>query len=95
MARMTSRTRATMGRVVAPLGATAALLGTITGCSAAAPEAPAEVVDASYRDGEYQANGPYQSPNGSENIIVAIELENDIVIDVDITVNPNNPTTAN
>ena len=95
MARITSRTRATMGRVAAPLGATAALLGTISGCSAASPEPPAEPVDASYRDGVYQANGPYQSPNGSENIIVVIELEDDIVTDVEITVNPNNPTTAN
>jgi uncharacterized protein with FMN-binding domain len=92
---MTTNGRTTAARIAAPLGATAALLGTLTGCSAAAPEPPAEPVDASYRDGVYQANGPYQSPNGSENIIVAIELDNDIVTDVQITTNPNNPTTAN
>ncbi|MEN9619889.1 MAG: hypothetical protein RL499_82 [Actinomycetota bacterium] len=94
---MTGSTRTTVARIAAPLGATAALLGTLTGCSTAATptEPAAEPVDASYRDGAYQANGPYQSPNGAENIIVAIELENDIVTDVDITVNPNNPTTAN
>jgi uncharacterized protein with FMN-binding domain len=90
---MTGRARTTATRVAAPLGATAALLGTLTGCSTAAE---AEVpVDASYRDGTYQANGTYESPNGSENIIVLIELENDIVTDVEITTNPNNPTTAN
>ncbi len=90
---MTGRARTTAARVAAPIGATAALLGTLTGCSTAAE---AEVpIDASYRDGTYQANGTYESPNGSENIIVLIELENDIVTDVEITTNPNNPTTAN
>lgn len=85
--------RTIMARVAAPLGATAALLSTLTACSTAAEaEAP---VDASYRDGSFQANGTYQSPNGSENIIVVLELQNDIVTDVEITVNPNNPTTAN
>jgi uncharacterized protein with FMN-binding domain len=93
---MTGRARTTAARVAAPIGATAALLGTLTGCSTAAAEADVEVpVDASYRDGTYQANGTYESPNGSENIIVLIELENDIVTDVQITTNPNNPTTAN
>lgn len=91
---MTGRARTTAARVAAPIGATAALLGTLTGCAAATAEAEVPV-DASYRDGTYQANGPYESPNGSENIIVLIELENDIVTDVEITTNPNNPTTAN
>ncbi|MGV3732438.1 MAG: hypothetical protein ACO1N6_03440 [Microcella sp.] len=91
---MTGRARTTAARVAAPIGATAALLGTLTGCSTAAAEAEVPI-DASYRDGTYQANGTYESPNGSENIIVLIELENDIVTDVEITTNPNNPTTAN
>ena len=85
--------RTTMARVAAPVGAAAALLSTLTACSTAAE---AEVpVDASYRDGSFQANGTYQSPNGSENIIVVLELENDIVTGVEVTINPNNPTTAN
>ncbi|MFN4002719.1 hypothetical protein [Microcella sp.] len=88
---LTTSARTTAARIAAPIGATAALLGTLTGCATAA-EAP---VDASYRDGVYQANGTYQSPNGNENIIVVIELADDVVTDVDITVNPNNPTTAN
>ncbi|GAA1734500.1 hypothetical protein GCM10009766_13090 [Microcella frigidaquae] len=93
---MTGRARTTAARVTAPIGATAALLGTLTGCATAAAEAEVQTpVDASYRDGTYQANGTYESPNGSENIIVLIELENDIVTDVEITTNPNNPTTAN
>jgi len=84
--------RTSMARVAAPLGIAAALLSTLTACSTAAE---AEVpIDASYRDGNFQANGSYQSPNGSENIIVALSLENDIVTDVEITTNPNNPTTA-
>lgn len=88
--------RLTAARVAAPLGAAAALIGTLTGCSTAAVEAEVDVpVDASYRDGTYQANGTYQSPNGSENIIVVLELESDRVTDVVITINPNNPTTAN
>lgn len=91
---MSGRARTTAARVAAPIGATAALLGTLTGCSTAAAEAEVPI-DASYRDGTYQANGTYESPNGSENIIVLIELENDIVTDVEITTNPNNPTTAN
>ena len=93
---MTAAVRTNAGRVAVPVGVAAALLSTLTGCSTAAnPELPEKPVNESYRDGLYQANGPYQSPNGSENIIVAIELENDVVVDVDITVSPNNPTTAN
>lgn len=89
---MSSTTRTAAARIVAPVGLAAALLGTLTACSTAAE---AEVaVDASYRDGSFQANGTYQSPNGSENIIVALTLENNIVTEVEITTNPNNPTTA-
>lgn len=90
----TGRARTTTARIAAPIGATAALLGTLTGCSTATAEAEMPV-DASYRDGTFQANGSYESPNGSENIIVALTLENDIVTDVEITTSPNNPTTAN
>jgi uncharacterized protein with FMN-binding domain len=91
---LTTRTRTTAGRIAAPIGAAAALMTTLTGCATAAAEAEVPV-DASYRDGVYQANGNYESPNGSENIIVLVELENDIVTNVEITTNPNNPTTAN
>ncbi len=90
---LTTSARMTAARIAAPIGATVALLGTLTACTTAVEaETP---VDASYRDGSFQANGTYQSPNGSENIIVVLELQNDIVTDVEITVNPNNPTTAN
>lgn len=91
---MTSRTRTRLARAAAPVGAAAALIGTLSGCAAATEPEPEAPVDASYRDGSFQANGTYQSPNGSENIIVVIELENDIVTDVEIITNPNNPTTA-
>jgi uncharacterized protein with FMN-binding domain len=90
---LTTSARTTAARLAAPIGATVALLGTLTACSTAAEaEAP---VDASYRDGSFQANGTYQSLNGSENIIVVLELQDDIVTGVEITVNPNHPTTAN
>ncbi len=93
---MTTNARTTAGRVAAPVGVAAALIGTLTGCSAAATaEPPAEPVNASYRDGTYEAVGPYESPNGSETITVSIELASDIVTDVVITTNPTNPTTAN
>ena len=82
-----------------PLYASAAgltLLGTLTGCADAGTTAggsPSGDPSASYADGSYQANGTYTSPNGSENIIVAVTLEDDIVTEVDVTTNPNNPTT--
>ena len=82
-----------------PLYASAAgltLLGTLTGCAdagATAGDSPSGDTSASYADGSYQANGTYTSPNGSENIIVAVTLEDDIVTEVDVTTNPNNPTT--
>ena len=82
-----------------PLYASAAgltLLGTLTGCADAGTTAggsPSGDTSASYADGSYQANGTYTSPNGSENIIVAVTLEDDIVTEVDVTTNPNNPTT--
>lgn len=93
---MTTNARTTAGRVAAPVGVAAALIGTLTGCSTAATaEPPAEPVNASYRDGMYQADGGYESPNGSETITVEIELTDDIVTGVVVTSNPTNPTTAN
>ena len=91
-------TRATRPAAL-PMYATAAgltLLGTLTGCAdsgATAGGSPSGDTSASYADGSYQANGTYTSPNGSENIIVAVTLEDDIVTEVDVTTNPNNPTT--
>lgn len=96
---MTRTTRAAR----APLYATAAgltLLGTLTGCADAGANAGADAAgtepgdtSASYADGSYQANGTYTSPNGSENIIVEVTLADDVVTDVTVTTNPNNPTT--
>lgn len=85
--------RARAARAAAPIGAATALLTTLSGCSTAAAEAEIPV-DASYRDGTYQASGAYVSPNGNESIIVTIELTDDVVTDVEITTNPKNPTTA-
>ncbi|GAA1686908.1 hypothetical protein GCM10009792_03450 [Microcella alkalica] len=91
--------------LAAPLCATAAvtLLGTLSGCAAGdvsgapAPTEPATGADAdtsaAYEDGGYAATGEYQSPNGGESIIVELTLEGDIVTDVVVTTNANNPTT--
>ncbi|MBU1250082.1 MAG: hypothetical protein KJ659_03060 [Actinobacteria bacterium] len=82
-----------------PMYATAAgltLLGTLAGCADAGATAGGTTpgdTSASYADGSYQANGTYTSPNGSENIIVAVTLEDDVVTEVEVTTNPNNPTT--
>ncbi|MFN4002718.1 hypothetical protein [Microcella sp.] len=74
-------------RAAAPLGA-AALIGMLTGCAPAAP------MDASYRDGNYRAEGAYQSPAGGESIIVVLELENDIVTGVEIGLYPTSATSS-
>jgi uncharacterized protein with FMN-binding domain len=88
-------TRATRPAAL-PMYATAAgltLLGTLAGCADATGGTPTGDTSASYADGSYQANGSYTSPNGSENIIVAVTLEDDIVTEVEVTTNPNNATT--
>jgi uncharacterized protein with FMN-binding domain len=93
---LTTSARTRAARIAAPIGATAALLSTLTACSTAATtEAAIPPVDASYSDGTYEASGAYQSPAGSEKITVTLTLENDTVTDVEVTLNPSNPTTAN
>jgi uncharacterized protein with FMN-binding domain len=92
--------------LAAPLCATAAaatLLGTLAGCSTApatgtpaAPETPSGAdadTSAAYTDGSYAASGNYQSPNGNESIIVELTLAGDIVTEVTVQTNANNPTT--
>lgn len=69
------------------------LLGTVTGCTAAA--APTDSgsdagtesgsgSDAPYTDGTYEASGSYQSPNGTETVDVTITLADDTVTDVEV-----------
>lgn len=106
MALTTFRSRSSIARVSAPIGFATALLTTLTGCATAAdtgtdagadtgsqstPETPA---DATFRDGVYDADGAYQSPNGAEVIGVALTIEGNIVTDVQITTNATNPTTS-
>ncbi len=93
--------------IVAPLSAAAAsltLLGTLAGCTAGeftgapsgagTPSSGAEAdTSAVYDDGRYAASGEYTSPNGGESIIVELTLESDIITDVVVTTNANNPTT--
>jgi uncharacterized protein with FMN-binding domain len=101
-AMFTSSARMKAARIAAPIGAAAALLSTLTGCSTAATEAGAPAADApvtapvnaNYTDGTFEADGAYQSPNGSENITVIVSLKDNIVTDVEVVTNPTNPTTA-
>jgi len=97
-AMFTSSARMKAARIAAPVGAAAALLSTLTGCSTAATEAGAPAVaqvNASYTDGTFEADGAYQSPNGGESITVIVSLKDDIVTDVEIVSKPQNPTTGN
>jgi uncharacterized protein with FMN-binding domain len=56
----------------------AGLIGTLSGCAATQS-------DASYRDGEYIAEGSYAAPSGTETITVELTLENDIVMGMEVT----------
>src|SRR5690554_3700218 len=42
-----------------------------------------------YADGQYEATGTYQSPNGTETLGVAVTLDGNVITDVDITIHPN------
>jgi uncharacterized protein with FMN-binding domain len=44
-----------------------------------------------YTDGTYTANGEYDSPNGTESLDVTITLADDIVTDVEVVGNGDNP----
>lgn len=45
-----------------------------------------------YRDGEYMANGPYQSPEGPESIDVTMTLEGDKITVLSVKSNAENET---
>jgi len=47
--------------------------------------------DAPYTDGTYSATGSYDSPNGTESLDVTLTLEGDIVTDVEVVGNGDNP----
>lgn len=94
---MTSRARS-FSAPASAAAASFALLGTLAGCSAAgdaAAEVPAGPADTSaeYTDGEYSASGAYQSPNGTESVIVQLTLEGDVVTAVAVTPGGSNSTT--
>jgi hypothetical protein len=93
---MSAISRRRAARAAAPVAASVALMGTLTGCATAAvtgtvAETP---VNANYRDGRFQADGPYESPAGNESIIVVVQLENDIVTDVEIGLYPTSATSS-
>ncbi len=94
---MTSRARSS-STPVALAGASLALLGTLAGCATAGdaaadvPSGPADT-SAEYTDGEYSASGSYQSPNGTESVVVQLSLEGDVVTAVSVTPGGSNSTT--
>ncbi|WP_457950605.1 FMN-binding protein [Pseudarthrobacter sp. alpha12b] len=85
------------------------LAGTVAGCApstadstpgtAGAPAAPSAgssslaASGASYKDGTYNADGNYVSPNGTETVGVQLTLAAGNVTDVQITQHPSNPNT--
>jgi uncharacterized protein with FMN-binding domain len=105
---MTSRSRTSVAQSSAPVGIAVALLATLSGCTTAVStdtatdtdtdtdsQAEAAIpVDATFRDGVYLADGPYQSPNGAELIAVELTVESNVVTDVQITRTTTNPTTS-
>ena len=65
-----------------------------TAAAPAASSAPASpAAAAGYKDGTYNADGKYTSPNGQETVGVALTLQDGTVSDVQITEHPSNPNT--
>lgn len=85
----------TLTAPVAALGASLVLVGSLAGCSSLlGSSATATRIDVRYADGVYSGNGEYTSPNGRENIVVFVTLENNLITDVTVTPGSNNPTVA-
>lgn len=53
----------------------------------------AAVTTGDYTDGEYTETGSYQSPNGAETIEVTLSLADNVVTDVTVVGNGDNPNT--
>lgn len=51
------------------------------------------VQEYTYANGEYSVEGSYVSPGGQETLPVTLTLENDIIVDAEVTVNASNPMT--
>ncbi|MCA4132194.1 hypothetical protein [Arthrobacter sp. M4] len=62
--------------------------------SSAAPSTGTQIAQTSgYKDGTYNADGTYTSPNGQETVGVQLTLSGGTVSAVNITVHPSNPNT--
>ncbi|OGL62684.1 hypothetical protein A3C09_02805 [Candidatus Uhrbacteria bacterium RIFCSPHIGHO2_02_FULL_47_44] len=59
------------------------------------PAATPTTQKSSYKDGTYSATGNYVSPGGSESVLVTVVLKDDVVTDVMVSGNANNPTSKN
>ena len=88
------------------------LVGTLAGCSTAAPAAevptdtePTEAAeapttetdtagDSAYVDGTYNADGTYQSPNGTETVHVTVTLADEIITAVEVVGEGGSPNSV-
>jgi uncharacterized protein with FMN-binding domain len=57
----------------------------VVGLSSALAGCATSEQDASYRDGDYTADGQYLAPSGTETIGVDLTITNDIITDVQVT----------
>lgn len=66
----------------------------VTSETAPAPETMTEApqVGAAYVDGEYRAQGGYQSPNGPETVQVSLTLEDGVIASIEVTPEASNGT---
>ncbi|MCA9381313.1 calcium-binding protein [Candidatus Dojkabacteria bacterium] len=51
-------------------------------------------VEIVYTDGTYSSTGSYLSPAGSEEVLVTVTLENDVITDVNVEPQATNPTSV-
>jgi len=79
-----------------------ALVGTVSGCSAASDAATSDTgtttdsgtsttTGGDYTDGSYDATASYQSPNGTETIDVELTLADNVITAVTVTGNGTSP----
>jgi uncharacterized protein with FMN-binding domain len=59
--------------------------------SSAAPDSSASAGTGGYTDGEYTEKADYQSPNGTEEVTVTVTLADDVITDVTVVGDGDNP----
>jgi uncharacterized protein with FMN-binding domain len=85
---MPRQTTRALALTFAGLGA----MGALTACAGAA--GGGGTVDESYTDGDYQADGSYQAPSGTESITVELTLTDDTITAITVTPHATDPTAS-